>query len=210
MGCLGFDRVIFSLMTDHLHLDKSAGHGIVLNYPEDWMKHYAEKGYEHTDPVRHNMFASDGPFIWDCLPRTDKQALFFNQAEDAGLLDGIGIPLRGSRGAIAGVGAASSSGGVALNKDHVSYINLLCQQFYNVFIDIEKQNTHKELVQLSEREQEILKWCANGKTKWATGEILNISEHAVDYHVRKILKKFDANHITVASIKALHHGLIQL
>src|SRR5689334_19568655 len=114
MARLGFDKLIFSLMTDHACIQKKAGHGIVLNYPEDWMKHYIQCRYDVFDPVRCGMFSSRSFFIWDDLlkhPSLNRnQVLCLKQGEDAGLRDGIGIPLRGPLGALAGVGAASSNG----------------------------------------------------------------------------------------------------
>src|SRR5689334_12145670 len=64
----GYDHVLFSLMSDHRSLNLKAGHGIMRNYPDDWMKHYVEHGYEHLDPVRRFGFRHVGPFIWDQLP----------------------------------------------------------------------------------------------------------------------------------------------
>ncbi len=219
MANLGFDRVIFSLMTDHVAIDRPAGHGIMLNYSEDWMKFYVEKRFDVIDPVRRNMYSADTAFVWKemlLLPHlTRTQVNFMKQGEDAGLNDGIGIPLRGPRGAIAGIGAASSSGGVEINKNSLSYANLLAQQFYTVFLDIERRRlnrleTEQDMILLSDREQEILQWCSRGKTKWEISQILNISTHTVDFHTRNCLKKLDANSVALAILKALNMGLIQL
>ena len=63
---------------------------------------------------------------------------------------------------------------------------------------------------LTRRELEVLKWCAAGKSNWAIGEILGISEHGVDFHMRNILRKLDADTRVTAVVKALHGGLIVL
>ncbi|HUQ94161.1 MAG TPA: autoinducer binding domain-containing protein [Bryobacteraceae bacterium] len=101
MAELGFDRLIFSLMTDHLVIGRRAGHGIILNYPADWMNYYVERNLEVTDPVRHKMFAAPAVFTWKSLvdPRclTKKQAQTLEMGSEAGLRDGIGIPRRGRR-----------------------------------------------------------------------------------------------------------------
>ena len=47
----GLDRMIFCLQTAHDHVDMKPGVGVIQNYPEDWMKHYFEKGYDRLDPV---------------------------------------------------------------------------------------------------------------------------------------------------------------
>ena len=209
MADIGFDRLIFSLMTDHVHIQRQAGHGIMLNYPEDWMKYYVQKNFAALDPVRAGMYSADSIFVWDDLNNlTDGQKDFMDQGVEARLYDGVGIPLRGPQGAIAGVGAASSSGGLELNNAVLSYANLLSYQFYTVFLGLEKK-TDSPPVFLSAREREILQWFAKGKTRWEIGEILEISEHTVAYHLKSIFQKLSANNITMAVLKALHMGAIQ-
>lgn len=217
MGVLGFDRIVFSLMTDHALIRRPAGHGILLNYSEHWMKHYQEKNCEIYDPVRRHMYAAPGSFTWDNLMQrptmTDLQRNFMNEADEAGMYDGIGVPLRGPQRAIAGVGAASSSGGVELkDKNLLSCANLLSHQFYTVFLTLESErlNAEPKLVRLTDREQEIMKWCARGKTRGEISDILDLSEHTIDAYLRTALKKLDANNTTLGVLKALNMGLIQL
>src|SRR5690606_34599874 len=98
----GFDRVIYSLITDHPSLNRQAGHGVQLNYPEDWMKHYMETGYENKDPVPKHAFISGKPFTWDWLvgsrELSDDEKLVMDEAHEAKLLDGVGIPIYGPNG----------------------------------------------------------------------------------------------------------------
>jgi DNA-binding CsgD family transcriptional regulator len=217
MKKIGFDRLVFSLMTDHPSIQRPAGHGILVNYSEDWMKHYVQSNCEIYDPVRRNMYSAPGTFAWDKLMErptmTGLQRNFMNDATDAGLHDGIGIPLRGPRGAIAGVGAASSAGGVELeDKNLMSYANLLSHQFYTVYLTLETErlDVSQQFVYLSDREQEVLKWCARGKTKSEIGDLLSLSEHTIHGYIKSALKKLDANNTTLGVLKALHMGLIQL
>ncbi len=66
---LGFDRVVYSLITDHPTLNQKRGHGILRNYPEDWMKYYFEKDYVDVDPVIKLIKQTNGPFLWQDLRR---------------------------------------------------------------------------------------------------------------------------------------------
>jgi DNA-binding CsgD family transcriptional regulator len=214
MAELGFDRLIFSLMTEHLFIKKPAGHGIMLNYPESWMKHYIENKFEKADPVRHKMYASPGAFFWKNLPQeqhltTTQSACLFGGTE-AGLHDGIGVPMRGPHGAIAGIGAASSSGGVDLNSTTLSYANLLSHQFYTVFLSLETLPDEDAPVYLSDREREVLYWCAQGKTRGEISDIIFLSESTIKFHIGNILRKLEAPNTTLAAFKALRKGLIQL
>ena len=65
LKCLGFDRFCYSLITAHPSLGLDAGHGIVKNYPDDWMSFYEANHYEKLDPVLQQAFAGLRPFIWD-------------------------------------------------------------------------------------------------------------------------------------------------
>ncbi|MNS58601.1 Transcriptional activator protein LasR [compost metagenome] len=63
---------------------------------------------------------------------------------------------------------------------------------------------------LSAKEQEILKWCAIGKSSWEIGRILNCTEAGVNYHFCNIRRKFRVSSRWLALIKALEMGLIHL
>ncbi len=62
--------------------------------------------------------------------------------------------------------------------------------------------------QLTPREIEILHWTAEGKTAWAVGQILSVSEDTVKFHLRNILKKLHSNSKHQAVLKAMGLGLI--
>src|SRR5690606_38718787 len=111
MANYGFDRVLFSLMTDHPSIGKSSGHGIMRNYPGEWMAYYADRKYEDADPVRQYVMQAPAPFTWsflvEALQLMPDQQKVMDEAREAGLHHGIAIPMRGPMGAIAGIGAAS-------------------------------------------------------------------------------------------------------
>lgn len=46
-------------------------------------------------------------------------------------------------------------------------------------------------VYLTPREQQVLLWCAYGKSSWEIGQILQCKESTVNFHVANILRKFD-------------------
>ncbi len=63
---------------------------------------------------------------------------------------------------------------------------------------------------LTEREREVLKWVARGKTDWEIGEILHISEATSFAHVRNSCRKLDALTRPQAVVKAITFGEISL
>jgi len=53
-----------------------------------------------------------------------------------------------------------------------------------------------------------LRWTADGKSAWAVGKILHTSEHNVNYHLRRIMRKFGAASKHQAAAKARALGLL--
>ena len=63
-------------------------------------------------------------------------------------------------------------------------------------------------VELSERERDVLRWTAAGKTSSETGMILGISARTVNYHMTSILLKLNAVNKTQAVVKAVTLDLL--
>jgi DNA-binding CsgD family transcriptional regulator len=211
---LGYDRFIFSLMTDHLSLGLKAGHGVMQNYPDDWMKHYVAKGFEAFDPVRCFMFTANGPFIWDELPLVQdlsrKQQECLSGGVEAGLYNGAAVSMRGANGEIAGIGAASSTR-QDMDPNTPYILNLLSQQFYLAYCTLmQKPENKSKPIYLTDREREVLTWFAKGKSSVDTADILGISYHGVEFHLKNVMRKLNTQNKTAAMVKALYNGLINL
>ncbi|HMB76094.1 MAG TPA: helix-turn-helix transcriptional regulator, partial [Kiloniellaceae bacterium] len=61
---------------------------------------------------------------------------------------------------------------------------------------------------LTMRESEVLLWTARGKTAWETGEILDIAEETVRFHLKNATRKFAVSSKHQAVVQAIIHGLI--
>ncbi len=61
---------------------------------------------------------------------------------------------------------------------------------------------------LTQRELEVLRWTMEGKSAWAVGEILGVSENTVNFHLRNIFKKLEVSSKHHAVLKAVNLGLI--
>jgi len=211
---LGYDRFVYSLLTDHASLGKKAGHGEFINYPDDWFQHYLEKRYVHLDPVIKYAGQYRGAFLWGGLEKSHRLSAaeknVLSEGRDAGLLDGVGIPIHGMGGELAGFGIASSSGGVDANKDQLSLLFAVANQFHLAYGALHKNSAQAQYPPpaLTIRELEVIKWCAMGKSNWDIAKILSISEHGVEYHIRNIFKKFEVNSRVAAVVKALRFGFI--
>ena len=67
-----------------------------------------------------------------------------------------------------------------------------------------------EVPALSSREAEVLLWVARGKSNAAIAEILGISAHTVDAHLRRVFLKLGVFDRISAALRGLGFGLISL
>jgi DNA-binding CsgD family transcriptional regulator len=63
-------------------------------------------------------------------------------------------------------------------------------------------------VRLTPREREVLVWTREGKSAWAVGQILAMSEHTVNYHLRNVMRKMDVSSKHLAILRAQAMGLL--
>lgn len=214
LEALGFDRIVYTFITDHPSCQQLAGHGVQNNFPEEWMNYYVEQEYEKIDPVTHYAFKTSRPFTWADLKKVPvlnkKQINILNEAEDAGLKEGVGVPLYGPNGEMAGVGLASSTEGISPDKNMLCKLKALTEQFHLAYCTNSGLQKVIEVPKLTKKELEVLKWLARGKSADDIGAILHCSAAVVRFHVGNIYKKLDANDRVLAVMKAVHMGIITL
>ena len=210
----GMDKVIFCLLSDHQKIGLSAGVGYLRNYPKDWMDHYFEQGYDQLDPVISYCYERMGTFSWEEMEQrmsmTRDQKKCLNLGVEAGLNNGICTPLWGPH-RFAGVGMASSE-----KKDtfdgRYDLITAYCNHFYLAFQRLHDKNKAFEEevtnIYLTPREKEVLLWVHKGKSDTDISDILTLSSHSVNFHLRNIFKKLGVNHRILATTKAVSLGLI--
>ncbi len=184
-------------------------------YPAEWNARYIEKSYMSIDPIRRFGLISHAAFRWDDLRRSrplrpllsDAERRLLDEGREAGLRNGIGIPLHGPDG-VDGIGLASPDDRVDLPPNALSLLTLVGIQFHHAY-QAKRVAKAADPVRLTQRERDVLSWCARGKSTWSIGEILGISGHGVDFHIRNILKKLDADCRMTAVVKAMRQHLIE-
>ncbi|WKL58674.1 LuxR family transcriptional regulator [Asticcacaulis sp. ZE23SCel15] len=211
MNRFGYDLINFSVPRD---LDIPAEFnrtGLLVNYPEDWQKHYEEKGLARFDPVLRAAATHHWGFLWSDLEKQqslDKvQISLMRLAEEAGLNNGIGVPFKGRRAQIAGVALASTERTDAC-LGNLDLISAYCTQFYAAYKRLYVRPASQTFTVLTPKEEEILLWVAAGKTDEDIASILTISRNTVDTHMRHIFRKLDVTNRVQAVVKAVMAGII--
>ncbi|MEJ6001056.1 helix-turn-helix transcriptional regulator [Paucibacter soli] len=65
-----------------------------------------------------------------------------------------------------------------------------------------------QIPDLSEREREVLRWIRDGKSRWAIGQILGVSENTVKFHLGNAMRKLEAGSGQAAALRAMTFKLI--
>jgi LuxR family transcriptional regulator len=183
---------------------------MVNNYTEDWQNLYQAKNYLAVDPTVHLAMRSLAPIIWtDNLFANTRE--FWEEAHSHGLRFGWAQSIHDFNGAVGLLSLSRSS-------TPISEAELMEKRFKIAWLT---QISHLRMteyltpklmpeinVQLSNREIEVLRWTADGKTSGEISEILKISERTVNFHVANIATRLNAPNKVSATIKAALLGLI--
>lgn len=214
MSSYGFDKILLGFATDHKDIGLKAGIGVIKNFPNDWMQYYHQNSFEKIDPIVTYGVHQVTAFAWNDISKhvdlRPIQKKCLNLSEESGLFNGVTVPLRGPNYQIAGLSLASSN-----KKDSCFYnqdlITAFCNHFYIAYKRLhEKQPINPYNIVLTDKEKEILVWAASGMNDDEIGKRLNMSKHTVNMRFRVIFEKLNANNRTLAVVKALTVGLVQL
>lgn len=183
---------------------------MINNYPASWQERYAENNYLAIDPTVAHGMKSVLPIIWSdqlfssCLP-------FWEEARAHNLRVGWAQSSHDGRGlggmlTLARSHDKLSPSELRSNSLKMSWLTQLAHESFSKIL------IHKLLpetvITLTIREAEVMRWTADGRTSAEVGELMNISESTVNFHVNNAIIKLGAPNKTAAAIKAILLRLI--
>lgn len=175
------------------------------SWPVEWLNRYRERNYFWHDPVSAFSLSNAKPFSWKearlASRRTATNRQLASEASSLGLADGIGFPMGDPRSVQAVVSLASNHP-VDLAAVSRHMLHLACLHAELRAVELHEAKAMK-FGQLTEREREVLRWIANGKSYDDTGQILSISERTVKEHLAHSRQKLNASTTTHAVAKAM-------
>lgn len=179
------------------------------NYPIRWAEEYQHNGFVFSDPTVLKGLQSTHPMIWNDQLFENSQDLW-EGARSYGLEHGWSQSYH-MRGGAAGLLTFVRS------HDKLTPEELRCRNPYLLWLSsivhtkmeqLNRQASEASSVTLTERELEILRWTADGKTAVEVGNILNLATDTVNFHLKKITRKLDATNKVAAVAKAVMQRLI--
>jgi DNA-binding CsgD family transcriptional regulator len=122
----------------------------------------------------------------------------------------VAIPLHGPRGELAGIGLASDNSRNVLSEMDKAILYSISKHFHLNYCKLSSKDKKfiPSSITLTNRETEILKWWASGKTSDEIATILSCSQSNIKWHIKNIYEKLDANEKVLAITKAIRLGLI--
>lgn len=174
------------------------------NYSEDWQQRYVEENYFLIDPTVAHGLKSVMPLVWSeqlfhQCPR------FRDEASEHGLRFGWSQAFYDAKGVgglltLARSKVPLSELELKENSLKMSWLGQVAHQGLSRLILGERAPDGQ--IMLTNREAEVLRWSADGKTASEVGEIMNIAERTVNFHVNNALEKLGACNKTAGVIKA--------
>jgi LuxR family transcriptional regulator, quorum-sensing system regulator BjaR1 len=183
---------------------------VVHNLPVGWVNEYINNNYIANDPIARRCIEAKDPFYWkeavDASTSAEARRIMLH-AEELGLTHGVCFPIHNINGFEAGVSVSGSA--APLPKTHVRSLHLASIMAFNTLRKLRSDHSLR-IEAISERESEVLTWCALGKTSKEIAYILFVSENTVNVHIKNTMNKLSAKNKTEAVAIAVRKGIISI
>ena len=181
-------------------------------FPEELVLRYlGERLYRDNPALRHAHQRAD-PVYWDevaeLAPANERESEFAEIFRRADLGDGVGIPVFGPDGRMGQCGLGFRKGVRRLEPAVLREFQWVCELAHLRYCAL-LVPALGPLPELSLRETEVLAWVARGKSNPLIAEILGISSHTVDAHLRRIYLKLGVFDRISAAVRGIGIGLIR-
>ena len=155
-------------------------------------EHAQEPAHPETDPVIRHCRHSNLPFVW----RGDA---------GVGWAQGVSSPRAlGVRGIL-----SLTRHGPAFDDDEQQRVEplllLVCKALHDAVLRLEAPRFEPPL---TEREREVLRWTAIGKTTPEVARILALSDNTIKFHIKNASLKLGTSNKTAAVVQAVLMGLL--
>ncbi|WP_176515014.1 autoinducer binding domain-containing protein [Pseudomonas faucium] len=179
------------------------------NYPPEWIERYQRDDFYKQDQAALRSHSSTMPVLWsDDLYREAPQ--YREEACGHGLRHGWTQSLHDLRHNESQISVARPVGEVSMGElyDKAGKVQWLCHTLHAIICEYHQNQLCPPTPKMSERELEVLKWSAAGKTAADVACILSLSQSTVNFHIRSVISKTNASNKAGAIAIAAMRGLI--
>jgi DNA-binding CsgD family transcriptional regulator len=178
-------------------------------YPREWARAFSELDFYYVDPVFHYADRTLSPFFWDegafRSDLTPPQQEILAEAARYGIDRGYTVPIHSPRSLSAFRASCSVvPDSVSLAPACYSAVQLMSCYLYELASQDSDRKAAALPRALSRRERQCLELAAQGKSDWAVGKILAISERTVHNHIENAKRRLGV----ATRVQAIVHALI--
>jgi LuxR family quorum-sensing system transcriptional regulator SolR len=198
---LGFDFCSFGVRGPTI--DSTPREVWSTTYPTRWSTRYLGNNYLAIDPVIHQAQRRATPFVWSDSSFTEQRP-FWEEARACGVRYGWTLGMHGRHGETGLISLGRSAEPLSRTElaDVDAKLVWLSHLSHEVISTLFVRQVMPAVPALSDRERDVLRWTAMGKTCQEIGVILGIATRTVTFHVTSLLTKLDAVNKTHAVAKA--------
>lgn len=180
------------------------------NFPLEWQERYRKKRYLEIDPTIKHGLTSSLPALWtDGLFRATPD--LWRDVQAHGLRFGWVQPSRDASGTVGILNVARGSEDITRSELAAKQGTMLwLSQIIHASMSklMAPKLVPETSVLLTSREKDALRWTAEGKTAYEIGQILNVAERTVIFHLKNAIAKLGAKNKTQATVKAALLGML--
>lgn len=209
---LGFDSFVYALRVPTQFVDAKLV--LVDGYPRRWVEHYFAREHFRHDPVMAYCARHVVPMQWHelALERGSGAAAMMDEAGEFGVKSGVTMPVHTPQGELGILSFALDRRDAAaheITRGALPYVQMLAGYMHEAVRRVSGIADCGASTPLTAREQECLRWAADGKTSWEISQVLGMAERTVNFHLNNAMSKLDVSNRQHAVAKAAARGLIQ-
>ena len=183
----------------------------LTNYPAAWRDEFTHYSYYADDPTRVACEMTAQPFLWNALTNvlrlTPRQQRFMAAARARGLAGGYTVPIH-VPGRVSGSVNLAPAPECELPRDSLPAAHHVAVFTFEAARRIAERDAAMRVdpVALTARQREVVQLVAQGKSNWATGQILGIAERTVKEHVSEAMLQYGVSSRAELVVRTIFDG----
>ncbi len=170
-----------------------------------WTNHYVNRQFNRKDASIRLALSLENeyePLLWSQARAvaSNDEKIVFEEAENFALKEGLVVSLRIPNGSICLFSVAGFN--FAPNEEQIAILSRAFGFIHKRAMQLMKQDEGLNVADLTDRQNEVMKYLIEGKSTSVIAEFLNISEDTVKDHKKRIYQILNVGDVNLAIFRA--------